>query len=238
MVLRSVVQHISLRRNRNPRHRKPALQYLPHRLLPIPSQQKPVRLACGHIFGDQCLKEWLSPAPQGFHNKTCPTCRFGLTEGDPVFGLTLLHLEWLETLDYDCDGHRRMMLEGVAQHVLNNDQEARQVFRSRVQEERQKELEILELRREVLRVQQRAFDLQGRFERARNEQVEQEAEHQRLELSQLTERLEQQRVEMMRSVEGLDGELREAAMYRCHAFFGSMTFAEARRNLGQEHHDY
>ena len=37
--------------------------------------EKPVRLACGHVFGELCLKEWLSPAPQGGNSNSCPTCR-------------------------------------------------------------------------------------------------------------------------------------------------------------------
>ena len=65
-----------------------ALQFLCE--LPSPSEQvgscdicgdcfgedgeKPVQLPCGHIFGSECVAQWMSPFVDGSHN-TCPMCR-------------------------------------------------------------------------------------------------------------------------------------------------------------------
>lgn len=41
----------------------------------------PVKLACGHIFGHQCLTAWLAPRSSGGGGgNTCPTCRYKLFE--------------------------------------------------------------------------------------------------------------------------------------------------------------
>lgn len=45
--------------------------------------EKPIRLACGHVFGQVCLKQWLSPAPQGGNSNSCPTCRHQLFKARP-----------------------------------------------------------------------------------------------------------------------------------------------------------
>lgn len=45
--------------------------------------EKPIRLACGHVFGQLCLKQWLGPAPQGGNNNSCPTCRHQLFDARP-----------------------------------------------------------------------------------------------------------------------------------------------------------
>ena len=38
--------------------------------------EHPIRVKpCNHVFGSQCLKSWLSPAPEGADSNTCPACR-------------------------------------------------------------------------------------------------------------------------------------------------------------------
>ena len=38
--------------------------------------EHPLRVApCNHIFGNRCLKTWLSPGPEGVNSNTCPICR-------------------------------------------------------------------------------------------------------------------------------------------------------------------
>ena len=40
--------------------------------------EPPVRLACGHRVGYDCLSLWLSPAPKGGNGSTCPICKYQL----------------------------------------------------------------------------------------------------------------------------------------------------------------
>ena len=37
-----------------------------------------LKLSCGHMFHDNCLIKWLSPAPKGGHGNACPACRIKL----------------------------------------------------------------------------------------------------------------------------------------------------------------
>lgn len=39
-------------------------------------QECPIRLKpCNHIFGNRCLKTWLTPGPEGGNSNSCPACR-------------------------------------------------------------------------------------------------------------------------------------------------------------------
>lgn len=43
--------------------------------LPIPAEEEPVRLVCGHIFGESCIQLWTFPKPLGRDCNSCPLCR-------------------------------------------------------------------------------------------------------------------------------------------------------------------
>ena len=39
-------------------------------------QERPMRLKpCNHIFGNRCIKNWLTPGPEGGNSNSCPACR-------------------------------------------------------------------------------------------------------------------------------------------------------------------
>ena len=212
--------------------------------------ETPVRLPCGHVFGTQCLKEWLNPDAAHVNNKTCPTCRHHLGEYDPVFTENLRHLQWLERLDYANDTDRSMVLGGLV-HTLN-EQDARREFLERVNQEQRNQQQILESRRDLLVFQRRAAELGLRLEElARaNEQMEERVEQQEMGLrranEQLRQHVERQQVEFIRIANNMDGIVREAGLRRHEAFFrqGRLTQAmEDEQPLGvdtpnQEHREH
>ena len=67
--------------------------------LPIPAEEDPVRLACGHIFGESCIQLWTFPKPFGSDCNSCPLCR------EPVFVLSdvqeMLYQEELDNFAAD-----------------------------------------------------------------------------------------------------------------------------------------
>ena len=184
--------------------------------------ETPVRLPCGHVFGTQCLKAWLTHAA-GAGNKTCPTCRHQLAEWDPVFAENVRHLRWLERLDYANDADRSLVLGGLV-HTLN-ERDARREFVERVHQEQVKQQEILDMRYQIRATQRRAVELRLRLEELTraNEQMEARVEQQEMGLRQANERL-RQHVEMqqegfVRIANNLDDVVREAALRRHEAFF-------------------
>ena len=182
--------------------------------------EKPISLPCGHFFGDQCLKEWLAPAPEGFGNNTCPTCRSQLSVQDPAFHENLRHLQWLERLDYANEAHRNLVLGGLA-HTLN-DGDAQREFQARVLEEQQKQQEILELRQQLWQVRRRENDLRRRLESVheRHMDLTEEVEQQRSELRRVNERVLQHHGSGLRqSMERMESVLRDTATRRHRAFF-------------------
>lgn len=59
--------------------------------------ERPVRLACGHIFGDQCLKSWLIEQDKytgvRIRSKECPVCRQQVLPAKPNVKSALQRLE-------------------------------------------------------------------------------------------------------------------------------------------------
>ena len=191
--------------------------------------EQPVRLPCGHVFGQICLKEWLSPPPQGFDKKKCPTCRFRLAEREE----RLPYLQWLERLDYANVGDRNFVLGWTLASTLN-ERDARYQFYSRVEQERQNEIEGVGLRRRILEHQQRGMELCTRLLRE-------------IETGMPREQEEQLRSEISQTMrDALELVVREAALTRYDAFFvegddGQELVDGIRRIIdtpAQEHHDY
>ncbi|CAF9922814.1 MAG: Ubiquitin-protein ligase [Heterodermia speciosa] len=48
-----------------------------------PASENPIRLPCGHVIGQECLRKWLSPAPAGGNSNKCPLCRHHLFDAWP-----------------------------------------------------------------------------------------------------------------------------------------------------------
>ena len=101
--------------------------------------EKPVLLPCGHVFGQHCLKTWLSPAPEGGNSNACPMCRHKLFEagpGDDAFMIdTLDHFRRLEEMNFIQDPVVRMVYRG--QRAAPTGDEAVQLgWGERIREER------------------------------------------------------------------------------------------------------
>ena len=208
--------------------------------------EQPVRLPCGHVFGQLCLREWLSPAPQGSHNNTCPTCRFRLSEREhspsvyPVMEEHLPYLQWLATLDFANDGDRRFVL-GTLAYTLN-ERDSRYQFSSRVERERRNQIERVELIRRILQLQQRGMELSAQLYR--------EEEQGFIGAAMPREREEQLRSEISETMlEALELVVREASLTRYEAFLDQgddeqdlvgeiRRVVRARARRAQEDHDY
>ncbi|KAI4240740.1 MAG: hypothetical protein L6R40_004985 [Gallowayella cf. fulva] len=83
------------------------------------SGENPVRLPCGHVFGYDCIKQWLSPLYS--NKKTCPSCRADFfhhtyqqdSVGDLMARLVVweagyLHMGWERTPEQEALRHGLM----------------------------------------------------------------------------------------------------------------------------------
>ena len=69
------------------------------------TQERPITLPCSHVYGEECLRKWLSPASKGGGNaNTCPSCRKVLFPPWPPTRETLAYVGLDDEDEDDDDG--------------------------------------------------------------------------------------------------------------------------------------